>query len=75
MKQKEVEDVFGGKEEFANADTMASKSLQLCLSASFCCHGFRLTVVLFHQLNALAKIVLGTAHITSSCRFGVRMSL
>lgn len=25
MKQKEVEDVFGGKEEFANADSMASK--------------------------------------------------
>lgn len=76
MKQKEVEDVFGGKEEFANADTMASKSLQLCLyAASFFCHGFRLTVVLFHQLNALAKIVLGTAHITSSCRFGVQMSL
>ncbi|THC95369.1 hypothetical protein EYZ11_005137 [Aspergillus tanneri] len=23
MKQKEVEDVFGGKEEFANADSMA----------------------------------------------------
>lgn len=27
MKQKEVEDVFGGKEEFANADSMASKCL------------------------------------------------
>ena len=26
MKQKEVEDVFGGKEEFANADSVASKS-------------------------------------------------
>jgi len=25
MKQKEVEDVFGGKEEFANADSVASK--------------------------------------------------
>lgn len=25
MKQKEVEDVFGGKEEFANADSMESK--------------------------------------------------
>lgn len=25
MKQKEVEDVLGGKEEFANADSMASK--------------------------------------------------
>lgn len=25
MKQKEVEDVFGGKEEFANADSMGSK--------------------------------------------------
>ncbi|GKZ24915.1 RNA polymerase III C11 subunit [Aspergillus brasiliensis] len=29
MKQKEVEDVFGGKEEFANADSMASKSPSL----------------------------------------------
>ena len=26
MKQKEVDDVRGGKEEFANADSMASKS-------------------------------------------------
>jgi hypothetical protein len=25
MKQKEVEDVLGGKEEFANADSMGSK--------------------------------------------------
>jgi DNA-directed RNA polymerase III subunit RPC11 len=25
MKQKEVEDVFGGKEEFANADSVASE--------------------------------------------------
>lgn len=25
MKQKEVEDIFGGKEEFANADSVASK--------------------------------------------------
>jgi hypothetical protein len=25
MKQKEVDDVFGGKEEFANADSVASK--------------------------------------------------
>jgi hypothetical protein len=29
MKQKEVEDVFGGKEEFANADSMASKCLMV----------------------------------------------
>lgn len=29
MKQKEVEDVFGGKEEFANADSMASKFLDI----------------------------------------------
>lgn len=28
MKQKEVEDVFGGKEEFANADSVASKLRQ-----------------------------------------------
>lgn len=27
MKQKEVEDVFGGKEEFKNADTVASEFL------------------------------------------------
>ena len=25
MKQKEVDDVFGGKEEFANADSVGSK--------------------------------------------------
>lgn len=29
MKQKEVEDVFGGKEEFANADSMGSKFFPL----------------------------------------------
>jgi hypothetical protein len=33
MKQKEVEDVFGGKEEFANADSVASKCSQVsCLT-------------------------------------------
>lgn len=32
VKQKEVEDVFGGKEEFANADSVASElSFQLAL--------------------------------------------
>lgn len=31
MKQKEVEDVFGGKEEFANADSMGSKFSPPCL--------------------------------------------
>lgn len=33
MKQKEVEDVFGGKEEFANADSMGSKWKSLRLLA------------------------------------------
>lgn len=33
MKQKEVEDVFGGKEEFANADSMGSKWRSLRLLA------------------------------------------
>ena len=32
MKQKEVEDVFGGKEEFANADSVASKLRQFLSS-------------------------------------------
>lgn len=32
VKQKEVEDVFGGKEEFANADSVAS---ELTLPACF----------------------------------------
>lgn len=37
MKQKEVDDVFGGKEEFANADSVGSKSILhllwvICLS-------------------------------------------
>lgn len=31
MKQKEVEDVLGGKEEFANADSMDSKSFAVLL--------------------------------------------
>lgn len=33
MKQKEVEDVFGGKEEFANADSMPSKSEEYSLAS------------------------------------------
>lgn len=38
MKQKEVEDVFGGKEEFANADSVASKLLRLqCFSLLAVC--------------------------------------
>jgi hypothetical protein len=32
MKQKEVEDVFGGKEEFANADSVGSTLRKILLS-------------------------------------------
>jgi hypothetical protein len=39
MKQKEVEDVFGGKEEFANADSMASKCLWVQDGVSELCSG------------------------------------
>lgn len=37
MKQKEVEDVFGGKEEFANADSMGSKWRLLAFACLLAC--------------------------------------
>lgn len=74
MKQKEVEDVFGGKEEFANADSMGSKwrtyltyyhtrfrrlTLDCCVS----------------QLNVLLKTATETGRISSNCRFEARTNL
>ena len=77
MKQKEVEDVFGGKEEFANADSVASKSwawahslpLEFDPGANFV-----LSLPSYPQLNAPQKTVMATVHTFSSCRFGVQMS-
>lgn len=48
MKQKEVDDVFGGKEEFANADSVASKLLcYLLLGVTFPSRYTGLTYSLF----------------------------
>lgn len=44
MKQKEVEDVFGGKEEFANADSMGSKWRVLAFACLLAC-GLRLMIL------------------------------
>lgn len=70
MKQKEVEDVFGGKEEFANADSMASK-WQLTY------WNFWLLAAKTYglQLNVLPRIAMGTVRTSSSYRFEVQMSL
>lgn len=53
MKQKEVDDVFGGKEEFANADSVASKLLcYLLLGVTFPSRFTGLTYSLFFPLTA-----------------------
>lgn len=83
MKQKEVEDVFGGKEEFANADSMASKLRTLRGTLPYGCWnklgglGLMLCFLFlfpYPQLNAPQKTVMATAHTFSSCRFGVQTS-
>lgn len=69
MKQKEVEDVFGGKEEFANADSIGSKwwmsaLLAVWIKSLFCV-----------QHNVLQRTAMETERTSSSCRFGVQMNL
>lgn len=74
MKQKEVEDVFGGKEEFANADSMGSKwraylevfSYVDQKADSACC---------VSQLNVLLRPATETGRISSNCRFEARTNL
>ena len=69
MKQKEVEDVFGGKEEFANADSMGSKWWTSALPVEF------MEGLLCVQRNVRQRIAMETEHTSSSCRFGVQMNL
>ena len=78
MKQKEVEDVFGGKEEFANADSMASQ-YPWCLPNMVLWNiirvgliGWRVLTTPVLQLNVRRKAAMATVHTFSSCRFGVR---
>lgn len=77
MKQKEVDDVFGGKEEFANADSVASKLFYYLLSEVTRPSRYTgLTYSLFFplQLNAPPKAATGNVRTSSSCRFAVQMN-
>lgn len=88
MKQKEVEDVFGGKEEFANADSVGSTLRNIPLSLVYIADrtfglGLRLdpswgwkliTISSLLQHNALPRTATETVHTSSSCRSAVQMS-
>lgn len=77
MKQKEVEDVFGGANEFANADSVASK-WQRAWSPRLSWRASRLVInepfLPSLQLNVPRRIATAIAHISSSCRFAVPTS-
>jgi hypothetical protein len=76
MKQKEVDDVFGGAEEFANADSVASKSRAnvSCLSQQRQVYPGKDQADRSLQLNAPQKPAMGNVRTSSSCRFAVQMS-
>lgn len=78
MKQKEVDDVFGGKEEFANADSVGSKFFLLSsLRSDVSVEIYRANILSFFfplQLNAPPKAAMGNVHTSSSCRFAVQMN-
>jgi DNA-directed RNA polymerase subunit M/transcription elongation factor TFIIS len=70
MKQKEVEDVFGGKDEFKNADSIASELSAFDLVAWMSLmESFRL-----FQLSVLPKAVMETEPTSSNCKFAVLMN-
>jgi hypothetical protein len=77
MKQKEVEDVFGGANEFANADSVGSKSqshtawnLPRIISGPWRGRIANSSFFfLFLQLNVRRRTAMGTVHTSSSCRF------
>lgn len=75
MKQKEVEDVFGGKEEFANADSMASKWTAAGILEEPWTTSRMFKNLQFTQLNVLPRTAMGTVRTSSSFRFEVQMSL
>lgn len=53
MKQKEVDDVFGGKEEFANADSVGSKFFLLSpLRSDMSVEIYRANILSFFPLTA-----------------------
>lgn len=69
MKQKEVEDVFGGKEEFANADTIASEFFTtICLGTEAVTYMIfpRFSSMSCRRLQRRSCILLPTAD--SKCR-------
>ena len=69
LKQKEVDDIFGGAEEFANADSVASGFPACYIVILRQCGADRLV-----QLNAPQKPAMGNVHTSSSCRFVVQMN-
>ncbi|GES60768.1 DNA-directed RNA polymerase III subunit RPC10 [Aspergillus terreus] len=74
MKQKEVEDVFGGKEEFANADSMASMLRTFPYGSDIRKWWVRRLTSVFFQRNAPQRTATATVHTFSSCRFEVQTS-
>lgn len=77
VKQKEVEDVFGGKEEFANADSVASKLTSYCLLCRIvppCLFDWTSTDDFSPQHNALQRTAMANGRTSSSCRFAVPTS-
>lgn len=78
MKQKEVDDVFGGKEEFANADSVGSKFFSpSSLRSDMPVEVYRANTLFFFsplQLNAPPKAAMGNVRTSSSCRFAVQMN-
>lgn len=71
VKEKEVEEVFGGKDEWKNADSVASESLR-CISGKIK-QALRGRIS-FVQHNALPKAAMVSVHTFTNCRFGVPTS-
>ena len=69
MKRKEVADVMGGKDEWANADSMAS---EYTLSSLVC--GIDWSADGYVQRNVRRRIVMAIEDISTSCRFEVQTS-
>lgn len=75
LKQKEVDDIFGGAEEFANADSVASEYPECLIIIIFFFFFWRQRGAdRIVQLNAPQKPAMGNVHTSSSCRFVVQMN-
>lgn len=69
MKRKEVADVMGGKDEWANADSMASEYTLSCFGGGWI--GVLMAAV---QRNVRRRIVMAIEDTSTSCRFEVQTS-